>query len=257
MRPLLLDPVFLRAPLAHRALHDIALGRPENSRAAIHAAIAAGFGIEIDLQLSSDGQAMVFHDYALDRLTSETGPVRLRSAAELQAIQLTGGSEGIPTLPEVLEMVAGQVPLLVELKDQDGAMGSDVGPLEQATAAAVEHYSGALGLMSFNPNSVATLADLVPDVPRGLVTDEFNAQEWPLLNDSRRNELRGIPDFDRVGACFISHHATDLNRARVIELKHMGIPVLCWTVRSEVQECEARQVADNITFEGYAAKINA
>lgn len=253
----LLDPSFLRVPLAHRALHDATAGRPENSRAAIRAAVEAGYGIEIDLQLSSDAQAMVFHDYALDRLTAESGPVRLRRAADLQAITLSGDSEGIPTLSEILEMVDGQVPLLVELKDQDGAMGANVGPLEQAAAEAVQQYSGPIGFMSFNPHSVAALANLAPDVPRGLVTSGFDPKDWPLLSEDKRRELRGIPDFDRVGACFISHHAGDLGRDRVAELKDDGVPVLCWTVRSAAQENEVRKIADNITFEGYLAEISA
>ena len=122
-----LPRAFYEVPLAHRALHDVARGRPENSRAAIRAAIAAGYGIEIDVQLSADGAAMVFHDYALDRLTHNSGAVRLRSADELKAVPLKGGGEGIPDLPEVLRLVAGQVPLLIELKDQDGAMGDEFG----------------------------------------------------------------------------------------------------------------------------------
>jgi glycerophosphoryl diester phosphodiesterase len=96
---------FRTTPIAHRALHDITQGRPENSRAAIKAAIDHGYGIEIDLQVSQDDQAMVFHDYDLRRLTVETGPVRLRSATDLQDISLTGGTDGIPTLAEVLDLV--------------------------------------------------------------------------------------------------------------------------------------------------------
>ena len=113
-----LPDAFLGAPLAHRALHDVAAGRPENSREAIEAACAAGYGIEIDLQLSRDGQAMVFHDYDLKRLTGQPGPIRQRDAAELQAITLSGGATGIPTFAEVLDLVAGRVPLLIEIKDR-------------------------------------------------------------------------------------------------------------------------------------------
>ena len=129
MRPL--PASFLSRPLAHRALHDVQDGRPENSLAAIRAAISAGYGIEIDLQLSKDGQAMVFHDYGLQRLTQEKGAVRQRTAAELSQIHLIGGDEGIPTFAEVLALVDGRVPLLVEFKDQDGAMGTGIGQLEQ------------------------------------------------------------------------------------------------------------------------------
>ena len=135
-RPPLPD-AFLGPPIAHRALHDVSAGRPENSLSAVQAAIAVGYGIEIDLQLTADGAAMVFHDYGLKRLTGRDGTVRQRTAADLSAIPLAGGDgETIPTLAEVLDRVAGQVPLLIELKDQDGAMGDRIGPLEAATAAA-------------------------------------------------------------------------------------------------------------------------
>ncbi len=253
----MLDQGFLKEPFAHRALHDVTDGRPENSRAAIRAAITAGYGIEIDLQLSSDGQAMVFHDYSLDRLTAEHGPVRLRSAADLTQVRLGGGDEGIPDFHEVLGIVAGKVPLLVELKDQDGAMGQAVGALESAAAKAVQNYPGLLAFMSFNPHSVGRLGELAPEVPRGLVTDAFGVDHWPLLPEKTRSFLRDIPDFDRVGASFISHQVDDLQMPRVSELKAAGASVLCWTVRSTSQETKARQVADNVTFEGYLAEIPA
>ena len=82
---------FRDRPLAHRALHEVTDGRPENSRAAIRAAIAAGYGIEIDVQLTADGQAVVFHDYELSRLTGATGVIRQKTAAEAGQIALTGG----------------------------------------------------------------------------------------------------------------------------------------------------------------------
>lgn len=245
----------LRLPVAHRALHDVVDGRPENSRAAIRAAVSAGYAVEIDLQLTADGQAMVFHDYDLKRLTGDTGPLRQRTAAELSRISLAGGDgEGIPSFSEVLDLVAGQVPLLVEIKDQDGAMGPDVGPLEAAAARALKAYDGPLALMSFNPHSMAEMARLVPDVPRGLVTSAYDAAHWPLSAATCDN-LREIPDFDRVEAAFISHEAADLARPRVRALHGEGVPVLCWTIRSPEAEAEARKLADNITFEGYLADI--
>jgi len=245
----------LRLPVAHRALHDLAAGRPENSRAAIRAAIAAGYAIEIDLQLTADGQAMVFHDYDLKRLTHDSGPLRQRTAAELSQIPLAGGDgEGIPRFSEVLELVAGRVPLLIEIKDQDGAMGPDVGPLEAAAAAALKGYEGPLALMSFNPHSMAEMARLAPDLRRGLVTSAYDPTDWPL-STATGDHLREIPDFDRVEACFISHEAADLARPRVRALHAEGVPVLCWTIRSPAAEAEARKLADNITFEGYLADI--
>ncbi|MGB3243695.1 MAG: glycerophosphodiester phosphodiesterase family protein [Sulfitobacter sp.] len=247
---------FYRIPFAHRALHDVTAGRPENSRAAIHAAIDAGYGIEIDVQLSADNAAMVFHDYALERLTEASGAVRLQTSADLERIALTGAQEGIPCLPEVLELIAGRVPLVIELKDQDGSMGRNIGPLEEATAGALGSYSGDVAVMSFNPHTVAHMAELLPDTPRGLVTSAYRYADWPL-SKTTCDHLRDIPDYDRVGASFISHEVNDLARPRVSELKRAGAMICCWTVRDAQTEEQARQVADNITFEGYHAQLRA
>lgn len=247
-----LPPAFLRAPISHRALHDVAEGRPENSRAAIRAAVSAGYGIEIDVQLTADDKALVFHDYELARLTNRTGTVRQMDADSLANVMLNGGDEGIPSLHEVLNLVSGRVALLIEIKDQDGQMGPRIGPLEAAVAAALQDYSGPVAVMSFNPNSVAQMARLAPQVPRGLVTSAYRAADWDLP-EAVCARLRDIPDFDRADCSFISHEVADLHRARVAELKAKGHPILCWTVRSPETEAEARRIADNITFERYLA----
>lgn len=247
---------FYRQPLAHRALHDVTDGRPENSRAAILAAIKAGYGIEIDVQLSADDAAMVFHDDDLDRLTAARGMVRDHASADLARTALLGADEGIPTLPEVLDLIGGQVPLVIEIKDQDGAMGPGVGRLEQATAQALRGYDGDLAVMSFNPHAVAHMADLLPQVPRGLVTSAYRYDDWSLPHDTC-DHLRAIPDYDRVGACFISHEVGDLDRPRVAELKAAGAMICCWTVRDAATEKRARRIVDNITFEGYRAALSA
>ncbi|MCQ0091130.1 glycerophosphodiester phosphodiesterase family protein [Roseovarius sp. M141] len=246
-----LDPAFLRLPLAHRALHDLRAGRPENSCAAIRAAVDAGYGIEIDVQVSSDGVAMVFHDDDLDRLTDATGPVRARSAAGLGGIPLKGSDEGIPTLAEVLALVAGRVPLLIEVKDQHGQMGPVDGVLEQAVARDLMGYSGPVAVMSFNPHSVIALRNAAPNVPRGLVSGAFRPEDCPELPENMRARLRGIPDYAEAGACFISHRWDDLDRPRVRDLAAAGAAILCWTIRSRQSEAAARRVAANITFEGY------
>lgn len=252
-----LPEAFLDLPLAHRALHDVTDGRPENSRAAVAAAIECGYGIEIDLQPSRDGEAMVFHDYRLERLTAETGVVRDRDASALSDIALTGADEGIPTLTNILAQVRGQVPLLIELKDQHGQMGLSDGVLEEATARALIGYAGPVAVMSFNPNTVERLAAALPNVPRGLVTCGYRAENWPNLDNEARARLREIPDYARVGACFLSHELNDLPRARVSDLKDEGAAILCWTVRSPEEEAQAREIAANITFEGYLAQIDA
>jgi len=252
-----LPPEFLQAPIAHRALHDMGQGIPENSMAAIRRAMRAGYGIEIDIQLSSDGQAMVFHDHTLDRLTHATGPVRDRPARELCDLRLTDSEDCIPTLRQVLEVVDGQVPLLIELKDQSGGVGADDGALERAVARELAAYTGPAAVMSFNPYMIGVMREIAPDVPRGLVTCGFIPSKWPHLSAEHCNALRSIRAYGQVGARFISHDWTDLGSPRVTELKAQGTPILCWTVTSPQVESEARRVADNITFEGYVPPIPA
>ncbi len=244
---------FKKAPLAHRTLHDVRVGRPENSVSGAKAAIQAGYGLEIDLQLSSDGVPMVFHDDILDRLTRHAGAVCEHTAAELQAIRLSHGEEGIPTFADFLQLVDGRVPLLIEIKDQDGKLGPNTGDMERAACADLKGYEGAVALMSFNPHSVANCATFAPDVPRGLVTDPFLAEDWPGVDAAWLAELAGILDYDRVGASFISHNVQDLDAARVAALKAAGATIFCWTVTSADQEAEARRIVDNVTFEGYLA----
>lgn len=246
-----LPAAFLDRPIAHRALHDARVA--ENSVGAIEAAIEAGYGIEIDIQPSRDGVPMVFHDYDLKRLTGKGGAVAQRTSEELGQIPLLGGGGAIPTLKDVLARIAGRVPVLIEIKDQDGQLGPRVGALEQAVCEVLADYKGPAALMSFNPHSVAACALHAPHIPRGLTTCAFPAENWPMVPAQTREALAQIPDFDRVGACFTSHQTTDLIGPAVTALKALNVPILCWTVRSAAEEIEARKIADNITFEGYRA----
>lgn len=251
----LLPEAFLRLPIAHRALHDRAQGRIENSPAAITAAIEAGYGIEIDVQLSRDGVAMVFHDETLDRLTAHSGLVCERTAAELCQIGLTGGPDCIPTLAQVLRQIAGRAPLLIEIKDQTGLMAPSDGRLESAVAADLAGYAGPVALMSFNPHSVAHMARLWPSIARGLTTSAYDTKDWAPLPAETCAHLRGIPDYDRTLSSFISHEAADLARPRVAELRAQGANILCWTIKSQAAELAARKYAQNITFEQYLAHL--
>jgi glycerophosphoryl diester phosphodiesterase len=244
---------FFDRPFTHRALHDRKAGRVENSLKSITAAIDEGYGIELDVQMTSDGHAMVFHDDLLDRLTAVTGPVRARTRAQLEAIPLTDDGGTIAGLDTLLALVAGRVPLLIEIKDQDGAMGTDVGTLEAATVAALKGYAGDVALMSFNPHAVAVCAELAPHIPRGITTSSYEGVFWPEVPEATRDVLREIPDYDRTGSCFISHESTDLDRPRVAELKAQGAHIFTWTIRSAKEEADARRIVDNVTFEGYLA----
>ena len=252
MRPPLPE-AFLHRPIAHRAYHDRAKGRPENSAAAVRAALDAGYGIEIDLQLTRDGQAVVFHDERVERLTTGTGLVRDQTLAQMQALAVRDSSDPVPTFAQLLDLVAGRVPLLVELKDQTDTMSPTDGRLEAATAAALANYAGPVAVMSFNPHAIVQMAWLAPIIPRGLTTSAYDPGSWAPLDPVRCAELREIPDYDRSLSSFLSHEAADLARPRVTQLAALGAKILCWTIRSPQAEVLARKHAQNITFEGYAA----
>ena len=248
---MMLPAQFLAKPIAHRALHDLSKNRPENSVPAVRAAVEAGYAIEIDVQLTSDNRAVVFHDYDLLRLTGGRGMVRERRSSDLHTVPLSGGCGAvIPDLQEVLSIIAGRVPLLIEIKDQDGTLGPEVGTLEAAVAEALDAYTGRVAVMSFNPHSMAAMQTLAPEVPRGLVTEAFQRVDWDAPTE-RLISLTRIVDYERVGATFISHNKRDLHHPRVAELKSQGASILTWTIRSPEEERKAREVAQNITFEHY------
>jgi glycerophosphoryl diester phosphodiesterase len=226
-------------PFAHRGLHGG--GLVENSGGAIAAAAAQGYGIELDVQLSSDGEAMVFHDYDLDRLTLERGPVAGRTAAELQAIRLHVGSEVMPRLPEALETIAQRVPLLIEVKSRDRG----VAPLCAAVARALEGYPGPVGVMSFNPQVGAWFARRAPSVLRGLVVTEQGKR-------GLRGRIERRLFLWRARADFLACDVRDLPSRFAAAGRRRGLPVYTWTVRTDSDRARAAAHADQIIFEAPA-----
>ena len=199
---------------------------------------------------------MVFHDETLDRLTSETGPLRERTAEELERIALLGGMSGaqrIPRLTEIVDLIGGRTPLLIEIKDQSGVLGPTDGRLEQTVAKTLSRTEDLrpFAVMSFNPESVGRMADLLPGLARGLTTERFSASDWAGVPQARLEHLDAIPDYNSVGASFVSHDHRDLSSPRIAELRAAGATILCWTIRSRSEEAEARRIAHNVTFEGY------
>lgn len=223
-------------PYAHRGLHGP--GRLENSRAAFEAAIEAGFGIELDVQLSRDGEAMVFHDSALERLTGEAGPLIGRGASELRSVRLTGMEETIPTLSEALELIAGRCGLLIELK----APRRHVHSLCAAVARAMQGYEGNSAIMSFNPEVGRWFAAHAPDVPRGLVVTEENKR-------GVKGKVERAFSLRRARAQFLAYDVRDLPSAFASAARAAGLPVLTWTVRTAQDEAAAAAHADQIIHE--------
>lgn len=247
--PVPLPRGFLDRPIAHRGRHGP--GVPENSLAAARAAIAAGYGIELDIQPAHDGTPMVFHDYDLRRLTGDARFIAVQTPDALAALRLSGTDEPIPTLADFLTLVAGQVPLLIEIKEPIPGLSDHTERLAERVAGALDGYAGEVAVMSFDPAVVAAFHRAAPHLPCGLTTCDYARDDWPLLDDATRVRRAAIPDYDAVGASFISHNKRDLANPRVAELRRQGAGVLCWTIRSPEEEAAARLVAHNITFEGY------
>ena len=233
-------------PIAHRGLHDAEHGIVENTAGAFVAAMARDYAIECDLQLSADGEAMVFHDAHLDRLTTATGPVIARPAAELQAVTLRGSGDRIQTLRELLDQVNARVPLVIELKSHwNGSLA-----LVRRTAEVIADYDGPLALMSFDPDLVTGVAEGAPRVPRGIVAERESVMEV-RLGLARRLELRHLGHVARSRPHFLSYHADGLPYGPPRAFRQAGLPVICWTVRDAATAARARRYADQITFEGY------
>ena len=222
-------------PFAHRGLHG--RGRIENSRAAFEAAIAAGRGIELDVQASGDGRAMVFHDAGLDRLTEARGSLAGRSAAELAAIRLRDSAETIPTLEEALALIGGRTGLLIEAKTA-GRRGDAV---SRAVAGALAGYKGPVAVMSFNPEVGRWFARHQPETLRGLVVTE-RKRRWRGWLARRLALWRSRPDF-------LAYDLRDLPSVFAAEQRSNGLPVLTWTCRSDADWARAGEHADQIIYE--------
>lgn len=161
-------------PVAHRGDWTAGPERPENSLAAFASAADHSLAIELDVQLTVDGGVVVLHDKDLARMTGQPGLVTDTPLAEVKQRRLLGGSQTVPTLPEVLALVDGRVPLFVEIKDQP-----KVGPLEDAVARELAAYDGRVAVMSFNPFSLARMASVAPDVMRGQLSGDFAGENLP------------------------------------------------------------------------------
>lgn len=223
-------------PFAHRGLHGG--GRVENSNGAFRAAAEAGYGIELDVQLSSDGWPMVFHDDRLDRLTNRSGPLAALTATELRSFRLYTGSETMPTLGEALEAVAARVPVLIEVKAPDRR----VAPLCEAVAKALEGYAGPAGVMSFNPQVGAWFARRAPERLRGLVVSEQG-------KEGLRGRIERRLSLWRSRADFLAYDIRDLPSDFASLSRFGGVAVYTWTVRTLEERARAADFADQIIFE--------
>ena len=224
---------------AHRGLHG-SEAAPENSPAAFAGAIARGMGIECDVQRTSDGQAMVFHDFELDRLTGESGDVIDRSAAQLGQIALSGTDDNIPTLQRLLEQIDGRVPLLIEVKSHKGLR---VAPLCLAVRRVLEGYRGPVAVMSFDPRVSRWFAIHSRHVVHGLVVSERDKSRFLRSLRTRMTMWAARPEF-------LAWDVRDLPSRLAAKQRKRGLPLLTWTVRDSRLRDRAEKYADAPIAEG-------
>ncbi|MDD4291826.1 MAG: glycerophosphodiester phosphodiesterase family protein [Clostridia bacterium] len=237
------ESALLKTPIAHRGLHNADC--PENSLGAYQRAIEGGYPIELDVHFSADKQIMVFHDDILERMTGRKERIGDLTAAELTKITLGNTKHTIPTFEQVLSLVDGKTPILIEVKTH-----AEVGGLEAALLKMLEGYGGDFALQSFNPLIVRYLSKH-SEYDCGQLSSNMSDQDMPKIQKYLLTKclLNGY-----AHACFTSYDARFIDGKTVKRIRrHM--PVLCWTVRSERERQAVQPYCDNIIFENFEPKL--
>ena len=237
-------------PVAHRGLHDITRGIVENMPSAIDAAIAGRFSIEVDVQLTRDGDAVVHHDDKLGRLNNGSAALTDLTVSELKAVKFKDTPERMMTLSDLLDRVAGRTGLVVEIKSHyDGDRR-----IVQRTAELLSTYSGPAVAMSFDPDQLTTLKAIAPRLPRGIVAqrDYYKDDYWTKLTASQKHDMTALRHAFRTRPDFVAYRVDDLPAPAPWITNHIfGRPLLTWTVRTQDQRERAGRYADQMIFEGF------
>jgi glycerophosphoryl diester phosphodiesterase len=236
-------------PIAHRGLHDRARGIIENMPGAAAAAIDGNFGIECDIQLTADGEAMVHHDDALGRLTDGSGALLGMTSAQLKAVKFKDTSERMMSLGDLCALVAGRVPLVIEVKSRFDGDRQLVARMSEVLAA----YRGPAVGMSFDPDQVLALRDKMPKLPRGIIAERtYDEADWPEATPAQRQGMLHLRHAFRTRPHFVAYWVDELPApAPWIARNIFGLPLLTWTVRTPEQRERAARYADQMIFEGF------
>lgn len=229
--------------IAHRGLHNASAA--ENSLSAFKNAIEKDYAIELDVHQISDGTLVVFHDETLSRMTGKDGYLQNLTKKDLKNYKLAGTEDTIPTLDEVLKLVGGRVPLLIEVKNQ-----TKVGALEQKLLDTLKKYNGEYAIEAFNPYVLIWFKENAPDVIRGQLASKFKHVK---LSGIKKFVLKRFKLNKQSQPHFISYCADDLPSRFVRKYKHL--PLIAWTVRSQNEYLKVIKHSDNIIFEGFEPKI--
>jgi glycerophosphoryl diester phosphodiesterase len=236
-------------PIAHRGLHDAAAGIIENTPSSVRAAIASNYGIEVDLQISADGEAMLHHDAVLGRLTDGEGALAQMTAAAIKAVPFKNTADRIITLGELCDLVGGRTTLLIELKSE---FNGDL-RLAKRTAELLTGYSGPVAVMSFDPDPIEAVRHAAPRITRGITAERwYKHHEWDALTPAQKHSLAWLRHAPRSRPQFVAYGVRDLPAAAPLLARTLfGWPLLTWTVRSQADRDTAARYADQMIFEGF------
>lgn len=239
-------------PIAHRGLHDANKGIMENSPAAFEAAIASGYPIELDLQVTSDEEALVFHDVDLDRMTTMTGKVFEHASSEIKKQRIKGSTETVPTFGEILELVNGRAPILIEIKNRR----AKAGPLEARTASLLNDYKGEFAVQGFSPYSMGWFAENHPAILRGQLSQSYITDPGIEFGKAKRFILRNMLLNFISKPHFIAYRINALPQPSAARARRGGLPLVAWTVKTTDERRLAAANTDNIIFENFRPELN-
>ncbi len=232
-------------PIAHRGLHaDKAV---ENTESAFAQAIKHNYSIECDLQITKDGEAVVFHDDAVDRLLDGKGLVKNFTFKELKNMAFKNGTDRVQSLGELIEQVDGAATLVIELKSHwDDDEGLTLRALEVLAS-----YAGPYALMSFDPDMIACVAVHSPATVRGITADRVVDPYYDPLPVAKRLAMRSFSHLPETRPHFVSFDFKGLPFAPVNSIREAGYPVITWTIESPADAAAALRYCDQVTFQGY------
>lgn len=230
-----------KQPITHRGLHDNA--HPENSLGAFENSIVSGLPIELDVHILKDGKIVVFHDDNLKRMTGLDRKIRSCDYEEIKNLNLLDTNYKIPLIEEVLELVDGKVPLMIEIKNE-----GRIGNLEKGLHEFLKKYGGDFAIQSFNPFSVGWFKENAPRIVRGQLSGDFRGEDLAFY---KKLLLRNFA-LNRVSSPhFVNYDIRVLPCWAAKRQKDNGLLLLGWTACSIEQYEQAKKICSNVIFEGF------
>ncbi|QSX09151.1 glycerophosphodiester phosphodiesterase [Alkalibacter rhizosphaerae] len=234
--------------IAHRGIHNNGGNAPENTLAAFQKAVEKNYPIELDVRLTRDKKVVVIHDKKLKRLLGYDEEVQDLNFSDFKDKTILGSDQRVPLFREVLELVDGKVPILVEIKSH-GA----IGPLEKRLYDLLKHYKGAYAIQSFNPFSVKWFHDHAGEVVRGQLSGNFQINEYEKAYQGaeelpvyQKFLLKNLMFNFLSRPNFIAYEIQDTEHARLIKIQKLGVPLLGWTVKNRIEYLEVKDLCDNL-----------